>query len=316
MTNQIDETQQVANSTEMRVDQSRLLRKELEGLRKHRQALRVSRCAELNSLESRYRSAKANLHRKTSERYNSSTYRQFLLQHGQEPSQQIEEIGGITPVTAGSRSLPSSNYIVQRETPLLSAMHRSFCVLPHQMEVLEKAYECEVYSFFRKEMQGLHVGKLQVSHDWMKRLSDKVECNNELYQSYQNKLQILETEIKDCRYQLAKQREFKDHLCKENENEIDFDEETILSGTENSSDSELEISPQQDTGVGFLKDALQMFTASPPFSAKGDRVKSSPIGIVKDSIHESLCKGGAAFQLAASKFRLPFGPNDSGDNSD
>jgi hypothetical protein len=286
------------------VDECHLLRQELEALRSNRTTLRNSRCKEIELMECQYQYAKEKLQRKLPDHANVATYRQFLRYYQRDISQyQLNKGDGTTTTTSiYNRSVPSSNYIIQQETPLLSAMHRSFCVLPHQIELFEGEYEREIYPYFRKEIQALHLDSLEVSDDWMSRLSNQAEENDALYNSYRTELESNEMEVKRYRRLLLQQRAGK-NPGKESEKGYD-ENDSILSEseTECSSDSDDEISSRGEVGFGFLKEALFLFAPTPRQHA----AIPSKIEAISGTFHDHLCKGGAAFQNAANNFLLPF----------
>lgn len=267
-------------------DACRLLRQKLEALRNHRTTLRDSRYEEIEMLECQYRNAKENLQRKLPEYSNIKLYRHFLRYYQRE-NQDINGDGAATPSgICNNRAIPASNYIVQQETPLLSAMHRSFCVLPHQMELLKGEYERDIYPYLRKEIRDLNLDLLGVSDAWMSRLSNQAEENDALYDSYRTEVESIEIEVKRFRSLLLQQREAH-NPCKGSEK--DFDE---TSETERSSDSEDDLSSRGENSGGFFKDALNLFTASP----SQDATKTSPIITLSDNF----------FQIAANNFLLPY----------
>mmetsp|Transcript_22237 Transcript_22237/g.52611 ORF Transcript_22237/g.52611 Transcript_22237/m.52611 type:complete len:330 (+) Transcript_22237:31-1020(+) len=308
-TNENIEGSVVAFPEETADDECRRLRQELETSRRNREKQRELRCDELKLLEYRYRTKKESLKRNLRDRTNVPTYRQSLLRFQQEEFGQRDGSGQGDDGTSsknnssnifrnGSRIATSSNYILQKETPLLSAMHRSFLVLPNQIEVLEGEYERKIYPYFRDEIRSLNVDLLEVSDYWMRRLSEKVEENKLLYDSYQTKLEGMEAEIRKHKTQLhAIQRKGR------NKNEsftTVCDEETILSGTESDSDSDNDSSLRPDAGVGFLK---LLFLSTSPQTTTSERSSSN----VSNSMHDPIRKRRNAFQTAATKFRLPFG---------
>jgi hypothetical protein len=274
------------------VDECHLLRQKLEALRSNRTALRNSRCNEIELMESQYQYAKGKLQRKLPEHANIATYRKFLRYYQRDISRYQENKGdGTTASTSiynrsgrsSSYAIPSSNYIIQQETPLLSAMHRSFCVLPHQIELIEGEYEREIYPYFRKEIQALHLDSLEVSDDWMSRLSNQVEENHALYNSYRMELESIEMEVKRYRRLLLQQRAT-ENLGKESKKGYDENSVTSESATECSSDSDDEMSSTQ-----------RQHAAIP-----------SRIEAISGTFRDHLCTGGAVFKNAANNFLLPF----------
>jgi hypothetical protein len=224
-----------------------VLRKELDTMRAIREKDDVYRREELYQLERLFRNAKESLQRNLSERSNHVTYRRFLHEHQQQ----------LCPDSKGEKytrsEIPTSNYLLNQETTLFSTLHRSFCVLPHQIEVMEQEYELDIYPYFRKEIQDVQLNSLEISNHWIGRLSVLAEENNALYDLYQNELNQIEIEV----------REYKKHILaqtseerKTNKAVNKYDDDTsILSATERScddDDSEHGISPKQEEGGGGL----------------------------------------------------------------
>jgi len=267
-----------------------LLRKELEALRSNRTMLRNSRCKEIEILEDQYRNTKEKLQWKLPEHANIATYKRFL-EYYQRDMREFH-----------------SNYIFQQETPLLSAMHRSDCVLPRQIELFEGGiYAREIYPYFRKEIQALHHDSREVTDNWMSRLSDQSEENDALYASYQTELESIEIEVKRYRGLLLQQRA-RNNPGKGSKR--DDDENSVLSDTERSSDSDDESSSRGEAGVGFLKEALLWFSST----QRQNAVTPSTSITISDTFHGHICKGGTAFQIAANTFRLPFTSKDDDSN--
>lgn len=270
-------------------DACHLLRLELDALRSNRAALRDSRRKEIEMLDQQYRNAKENLQRKLPVQVNLKIYRQFLQYYERDMSEYKEnniktQPGSISNSRGRSLScaVPVSNYIIQQETPLLSAMHRSFCVLPNQKDNLKAEYEREIYPYFKKEIEALHLDTMEVSDMWMGSLSKQVEENDVYYKSYRTKLENIEMEVKRYRGLLSQQRAAK-KLGKEIGN--DDDENSSLSETERSSDSDDGLSSQDEGGVDFF-------------------------GNISDAFQEHINKGGEIFQIAANNFLLPFKSKD------
>ena len=274
-------------------DDCHRLRSELDGMRKNRLKLRKSRSEELELLEYKHQSAKEKLHRKLPEHANISTYSKFLRYYQRDLVQKENK-----------NTIPTSNYIIQQETPLLSAMHRAFCVLGHQIELIEREYEHEIYPYFRMEIQDLHLDSQKMTDEWMRRLSDKAEENDNLYDIYRTQLESIEAEIKSHRHLLYKEKARKEGG--KNVGDSD-DESSILSETEHSTDSEDTSSSGGKDRVGFLKKGLQMFSGSP----KTNIAPPFKIDSISDSLQEHLCKGGEALQIAANSFLIPFTSKDN-----
>jgi len=271
-------------------DACHLLRLELDALRSNRAALRDSRRKEIEMLDQQYRNAKENLQRKLPVQVNLKIYRQFLQYYERDMSEYKEnniktQPGSISNSRGRSLScaVPVSNYIIQQETPLLSAMHRSFCVLPNQKDNLKAEYEREIYPYFKKEIEALHLDTMEVSDMWMGSLSKQVEENDVYYKSYRTKLENIEMEVKRYRGLLSQQRAAK-KLGKESGS--DDDEDSSLSETERSSDSDDGLSSQDEGGVDFF-------------------------GNISDAFQEHINKGGEIFQIAANNFLLPFKSKDN-----
>jgi len=271
-------------------DACHLLRLELDALRSNRAALRDSRRKEIEMLDQQYRNAKENLQRKLPVQVNLKIYRQFLQYYERDMSEYKEnnvktQPGSISNSRGRSLScaVPVSNYIIQQETPLLSAMHRSFCVLPNQKDNLKAEYEREIYPYFKKEIEALHLDTMEVSDMWMGSLSKQVEENDVYYKSYRTKLENIEMEVKRYRGLLSQQRAAK-KLGKESGS--DDDEDSSLSETERSSDSDDGLSSQDEGGVDFF-------------------------GNISDAFQERINKGGEIFQIAANNFLLPFKSKDN-----
>jgi len=268
------------------------LRKELEDLRRNRLKLRDFRRKEIEHMEIRYRSSKEKLKRNLLERTNFTIYRN-ILRHYDEDGYDKQEDGHDDDTASGSihkRSnhsacfaVPTSNYILQQEIPLLSAMHRSFCILPHQMELFESIYEHKIYPYFRTEIQALHLDFLKASDDWMHRLSDQAKKNDALYDSYRSEVETIEAEIKNYKRILLQQRVRK-NPDKECENCCDDD--STLSATEHSADPDDESSTREEVVIRVLEDSL--------------------IATVSGTFHDHFCRGGAAFQAAANNLLKPF----------
>ena len=171
------------------------------------------------------------------------------------------------------------------------------------MELLEREHEREIYPYFRKEIQDLHLESQEVTNNWMSRLSDLAEENDALYESYRTELEGIEIEIKRYRRLLFQETAEKKAGKESGEG---CDESSILSETEHLTDSEDENSSRGKDGVGFFKEALLLFGRSP----KKDKANLSKIDSISESVHEHLCKGGAAFQIATNNFLLPFMSKD------
>jgi hypothetical protein len=220
------------------------LRKELDTMRAKREKEAADRREELYWLEGLFRKAKKSLKQNLSERSNHATYRRFL----QERQQQLCSDSKGEQNTRSA--IPTSNYVLNQETTLFSTLHRSFCVLPHQIEVMEQEYQLELYPYFRKEIQDFELNSLEVSNHWIRRLSVLAEENNVLYDSYRNELDQIEIEVREYKKQILAQ------TSEETTNKYvykDDDEKSIVSATERScddDDSEHEISPKQEEG-GF-----------------------------------------------------------------
>jgi hypothetical protein len=287
-TNQIKEldSDQLTGGTD---DACHLLRLELDALRSNRTALKDSRRKEIKLLDQQHRNAKEKLQRKLPEHINLKIYRQFLQYYERDMSEYKEnniktQPGGISNSRRRSSScaVPVSNYIIQQETPLLSAMHRSFCVFPNQKDSFKAEYEREIYPYFKKEIEALHLDTMEVSDMWMSRLSKQLEENDVYYKSYRTKLEKIEMEVKRYRGLLSQQRAAK-KLGKDSGN--DDDENSSLSETEHSSDSDDGLSSQDEGGVDFF-------------------------GNISDAFQEHINKGGEIFQIAANNFLLPFKSKD------
>lgn len=177
-------------------------------------------------------------------------------------------------------------------------------MLGHQIELMEGEYEREIYPYFRKEIQELHLDSQEMTNKWMSRLSDKAEENDALYDAYRVQLESIEAEIKRHRQILLKEKSRKDGGKKVGESD---DESSILSETEHSTDSEDEHSSRGKDGVRFLKKGLHMFSGSP----KINKAPPFKIDSIADSFQEHLCKGGEALQVAANTFLLPFTSKDN-----
>jgi hypothetical protein len=294
-------------------DACHLLRQDLEALRSNRIALAESRRKETELMEYQYRTAKEKLRRKLPEYANIATYRQFLRYYqrdaigcGENNGENREARNSIYSGSSRNAShlIPSSNYIIQQETPLLSALHRSFLVLPHQKALLEEIYEKDIYPYFRKEIEAIELDSLQVTDNWMSRLSDQAEENDALYNSYRTQLESIETEVKRYRSLLLQQRA-EMNLGKDGEK--GYDENSVLSETDCSADSEDDISSQGEGGAGFLKEALLLLNPT----RRQDVSSPSKIEAISDTIHDHFSKGGAAFQIAANNFLLPFTSKDN-----
>jgi len=254
-------------------DACRLLRQELEALRSNRTVLRDSRSKEIEMLECHYRNANEKLQRNLSEHSTTKIYRRFLMYYqrdyrdgdGDGDDTTNASIGGNCKRRGhGTRyAIPDSNYIVRQETPLLSAIHRWCCVFPHQIEYLEGRHEREMYPYFRKEIRALRLDLREVTNDWMGRLSDQGQENIDLYDSYQEKLESIEMEVKRYRAVVMLQQREAGTTTKGKETESDCDESTFLSDTEGSFDSDDELSSRGENSFSFLKEALNLFTASP-----------------------------------------------------
>jgi hypothetical protein len=222
------------------------LRKELDTIRAKREKEATNRREELYWLERLFRKARKSLQRNLSERSNHATCRRFLQEYQQ-------QLCSNSKGEKNTRSaIPTSNYILNQETNLFSTLHRSFCVLPHQIEVMEQEYQLELFPYFRKEIQDVQLNSLEVSNHWIRRLSVLAEENNVLYDSYRNELDQIEIEVREYKKQiLAQTSEEKTnrYVCK------DDDETSILSATERScddDDSEHGISTKQEEGGGGL----------------------------------------------------------------
>ncbi len=289
-----DEDDDVSRALEEVDDENNCLRQELERLRNDRLQLMTSRSKEIKQMEYEYRNVKEKLQRKLPEHANIATYRQCLRYYQRDDCK-----NHMKGAHSMSYTPPSSNYIIQQETPLLSAMHRSFCVFPHQMEICEREYEREIYPYFRQEIQELYLDCQEMTDKWMKRLSDQAEENDALYDSYRTELENIEMDVKRHRRILFQVESGKTSV---NKSEEDYDERSILSETDHSSDSEDENSSRGKDGIGFLKEALHLFSASP----KKDTAAPSKTESISDSFHGHLCKGGVVFQIAANNFLLPF----------
>jgi len=309
------------------------LRQELDALRAKRKKEAKDRSNELERLECLFRTSKERLQRKLlSERSNQATYRQFLQEHQQQL--QSDRKGTKNNTSSDSTNImksytvaPTSNYIIQQEASLFSTMHRSFCVLPHQIEVMEREYERDIYPYFRQEIQSRQLELLEVSNNWMNRLSVLAEGNNALYDSYQDKLDQIKIEVREHKKKLLTQTAEETTTSKGiNKND---DETSITSVTDHSSDcddddSEHIISPKQEEGGGgLLKVARLLLTpTTTPIAVKtslssSSSPSSSSMGNLSDSIHEHIYKGGIIFQMAAKQFRLPFTSEDgSADHDD
>ncbi len=274
-------------------DDCHRLRHELDTLRKNRLELRKSRSEEIQLLEYQHQSAKEKLHRKLPEHANISTYSKFLRYYQRDLIQ-----------NENKNTIPTSNYIIQQETPLLSAMHRAFCVLGHQIELMEREYEQEIYPYFRKEIQDLHLDSQNMTDKWMSSLSDKAEESDNLYDAYRTQLESIEAEIKRHKQLLYTEKARKDGGKKVGESD---DESSVLSETEHSTDSEDENSSRGKDGAGFLKKGLQMFGGSP----KTINAPTFKIDSISDSLQGHLYKGGEALQIAANTFLLPFTSKDN-----
>ena len=198
-------------------------------------------------------------------------------------------------------------------------MHRSFCVLPHQIEVMEQEYERAIYPYFREAIQILQRESLQVSSDWMSRLSLLAEENNAWYESYQNELNAIEIVVQKYKNQVRAQRSM-GTTHKYVANKAEEDETSIISLTEHSSDyedddSEHVLSPKEEGGTGgFLKvawlfrtpaatTATVTTTPTTPTTVQTTSSSSSSMGTLSDSIHG---KSRVVFQIAATKLQLPF----------
>lgn len=227
------------------------VRKELEALRSNRTTVNSARCKEIEIQESKYQNAKAKLERKLPEHAHIKVYRQFLQYYEREYLDNSKD--------ATTRSMvPSSTYIIQQETPLLSAMHRSFCLLPHQRTLIRMKYEDDIFPYMKKEIEALNFEALEVSNQWMGRLSDKGEEIDELYDAYRKKLETVQTEVRKYRSLLSQENARK---TSGKESDKDCDESSILSDTDRS-ESDDDSSSRGENGVGILKEALNLFNSS------------------------------------------------------
>jgi len=228
-------------------DECDRVRKELEALRSKRTTLKSTRCKEIELHESQYQNTKAKLERRLTEHAHIKTYRQFLQYYQREYQENSKD--------ASSRCMvPASTYIIQQETPLLSAMHRSFCVLPHQRKLIRMNYEHDIFPYMRKEIEALNLDALEVSNQWMKRLSDQGEEIDVLYDKYRMELENIEMEVRKYRCLLTEKT-----LNKEGKK--DCDDSSILSDTDRS-ESDDDSSSREEAGVGILKEALNLFNSS------------------------------------------------------
>jgi len=230
-------------------DECQCLRRELQVLRRDREKLREFRCNEVKQLECQYQTTKDDLRCRLLERSNSATYKKSLRHYRWEQFENKNGTGKGSETSNNIRSdsfpnsgraITSCNYIVQQETPILSAMHRTFLVFPNQIQVFEGEYERKIYPYFRKEIQALHIESLEVLDYWMRRLTEQVADNQSLYASYRTKLEGIEAEVQNCK-DLLLLRQRKDGKNLRTGFKKDCDEEISLSGTVCSSDSDNEI---------------------------------------------------------------------------
>ena len=224
------------------------VRKELEALRNNRTKLKSKYCMEIELHKSQFQSAKAKLERKLPEHAHIKSYRQFLQYYQREHQESSKD-------ATTSCMVPASTYIIQQETPLLSAMHRSFCVLPHQKTLIRINYEDDIFPYMKKEIEDLNLDALEVSNQWMRRLSDQGEEIDDLYEKYRQELENIEMEVKRHRGILSQQNAAKNS---KKEGDKHCDESSILSDTEHSESDDYS-SSREEAGGGILKEALNLF---------------------------------------------------------
>merc|ERR1712003_166957 len=85
-------------------------------------------------------------------------------------------------------------------------MHRSFCVLPHQKTLIRTHYEHDVFAYLKKEIEALNLEASEVENRWLRRLSEKGDEIDELYEKYRKEVELVEMEVKKYRFLLWEQR--------------------------------------------------------------------------------------------------------------
>ncbi|KAL3917356.1 MAG: hypothetical protein SGILL_004751 [Bacillariaceae sp.] len=254
------------------------IRQELEALQKKREALRKQRPAEIKELETKYQAAKKELQVQLRSQH-QATYMRFLKHDYYE----IEATKQKEKKDDAPTAAPSSNYIVQQEAPLLSALHRTFCIFPHQETTTQEYFDKEIIPYFEKKVWAAKMDRDNL--DIVPQVTKLAQANTDLYTSYQAKLEAQEEELRALRKQLVATGKYDK-------------EEAMFMAQSNHSHTSMYSDTDMDGGLDKSESSLES-----PF-VHVTKLLMTPTESLSHSI------GGGLHNLklmAGEKFHLPFG---------
>eukprot|EP00539_Tryblionella_compressa_P005276 CAMPEP_0178757758 /NCGR_PEP_ID=MMETSP0744-20121128/13991_1 /TAXON_ID=913974 /ORGANISM="Nitzschia punctata, Strain CCMP561" /LENGTH=293 /DNA_ID=CAMNT_0020412013 /DNA_START=226 /DNA_END=1107 /DNA_ORIENTATION=- len=258
------------------------LRIEIETMRREREANLKRRQVELEQRQSQFRAAQQRLHHKLlSERTNQTLYMQFLKH---DYPQQGKEQNGVP-----TQAAPSSMYILQQETPLLSAMHRTFSVLPKQISLTEQYYQEHLYPYLQQELKKVQLDHMQVSERLVEQVSEVAQDNHALYGDYQEQVTKQEQELRHWKQLLPRRTTKHKHHDQECDELLSATEHSLTEHSEDYGDEDdaSNHGDDEDFTIGFL-------TATTKLLLTPTEMLQNSIGNMKHMVH-------------SEKFQLPFG---------
>jgi hypothetical protein len=260
------------------------LQKQLERIKEERLSSNRLQKLELDQLQRKLFTSKQQLDRKLSDRGNQAIYIRFL-KHDYPQYQRETSAENTSAISAAATSM----YLLQQEAPLLSALHRTFLILPNQMSKHEQFYEGHVYPYFRRELHDAQLELVNVNEQLVRRVSQVAQENHDMYDSYQEKLEDLQQEICVWKRKLAAVTRTALATSKSLDSDDELLSETEHSITDRSDDDDYDIDNNSSSSSGFFNVTKLLLT---------------PTERLSHSISHNIQKMSTA---AAGKFQLPFG---------
>lgn len=162
-------------------------RKQLERLRGSGSALKQRHADEWkeyqNDLSQKRQSLQTKLSSRSQQSSSSSSTQQPYLAilrhlHSQSPEELIPQI------------------VLRLEASLLQAMHMTFLVYPTQEELIRLSHDEQVCDYLYAQRDQCTLDQRQVEHDVVEKVSRAAQENHRLYDSYQERLEELQREIR------------------------------------------------------------------------------------------------------------------------
>jgi hypothetical protein len=272
-----------------------ILRQQLQSMRQQRDVSLKQNQMELKQLETTYKTKKKLLDQRLGPQQqrllNQTLYMKFLKHE----YYQLEKAkNNLTKEQA-----PSSTYILQQETPLLSTMHRSFLILPKQITVTRNHYETNIYPYLQNEIQKLQYDSNLMSQQLIDQVSTVAQQNTNLYDGYQQRINTQEREIREWKKQLQKV----ESPSKSVDNDDDLvNNEDLLSATEHSVSSTTTHNEEEEEDDD--DDSQNDFSGKSPSRFVTVTKLWSP-----ERLHDSFSHSLTNIRTAAAGrgFQLPFG---------